>query len=184
MLQETALRIVDGLLALEPGVGAGDGSTAAATEGTLTTTSRDPLKHPSCDAVLKVARFALWDHPKLVDSAVDLLDSIRANETTIRCYVSVCGASVRRKCWRVPGSDKGTEYTCLLHYCPCPTYTDMAKHVSGGSSTAMCKHLVAIRIASALALVQVSVLGEEQFVAKMCEPPVVSTHAANRMLRW
>ena len=194
MLEETALRIVDGLLCLEQGPVPLE---EEAEGGSSSFRRSDPLKHPNVDAVLKAARFALWDQPKLVDSAVDLLDSIKANDTTIRCYISVSSSNavpgggggggpsfvLRRKCWRVPGSDKGTEYTCLTHYCPCPTYTEMAKCVQEGR-TAVCKHLVAIRIATALSLVTNSVLSEEQYVAKMCEPPSVSTNATNRMLRW
>lgn len=170
MLQGTALRLLDGLLSFEQGGGqvSGIADVGAA--------------NPHCDKVLKIAQFALHDLPKLMESAVDLLDSIKANQTIIRCYASQ-GPGGRRKCWRMPGSDKGTEYTCMLHYCPCPTYTELAGRVTEGR-TVMCKHLVAIRLATALGIVNESVLGDEQFVAKMCETPVVSAGKGARMLHW
>lgn len=172
MLQETALRLVDGLLTFNQGGAQVAGGVAV-----------EAAANPNLDKILTIASFALWDQKILMDSAVELLDSIKANQTTIRCYASQ-GPGGRRKCWRMPGSDKGTEYTCMLHYCPCPMYTDMAGRVAEGR-TVMCKHLVAIRIATALGIVSESVLGDEQFVAKMCETPVVSAgRAGARMLHW
>ena len=178
MLQETALRVVDGLMEVPEMLELqqrGEGDPRA----------DDPLKMQHCDAVLQLTRFATWDQPKLLEAAVDLLDSIKSNETSIRCYVSSGAAGtpqakVRRKCWRVPGTEKGTEYACLLHYCPCDAYVTLAAGVSEGR-TAMCKHLLAIRIATALSQTSHVALAEEQFVNKMLENSAVGV---SRSLRW
>lgn len=145
----------------------------------------DILKDPNFDNVLNFMRFALCDQTKLLDSAVDLLDNIKGNDTVIQCYHSnpVSNSTIKRKCWRIPGSDKGTEYTCLLNYCPCANFTEMTKCASEGR-VVMCKHLVAIRIATAMNLVSNETLNDDQFVGKMCEPSMTASSSTNRQIRW
>ena len=173
MLQESQLAVLDGLL------------EAFETSQTASSDGGDPTKSLLCAEVLKVARFVLFDHGKLVDSAVELIDEQKANGTPIKCYFSSTGQQPPRKCWRVPGSEKGTEYTCLLHFCPCQSFCEMSKAASPDRAV-HCKHLSAVRIATALSLVNYQVSQDENsFVAKYIEQPTSSNIGrGGRRINW
>ena len=133
----------------------------------------EPCALGPCDEtkVMKYLRSLLWDQVKLVDSAVELIDNMKANEMSIICYASlpVTNSKIKRRCFRVPGSTKGAEYTCLPNFCPCRSFIDLSKQSQSPAQTIMCKHLLAIRVATLLGMVTTENLPDPQFVAKMCQ---------------
>lgn len=138
---------------------------------------------------IKHLRFLLWDQVKLLDTAVELLDTIKGNDLHITCYSSQAtgaggNSKTKRRCWRVPGSTKGTEYTCFINFCPCRSYIDMSKQ-QGQARTVMCKHLVAVRMATLLGWVTQEAVNDAQFVAKMCQETSESAFAStSRTIQW
>jgi len=180
MLQESQLAVLDVLLE------ALDTSQTASSD--VGGGGHDPTKSPLCAEVLRVTRFVLHDHSKLIDSAVELIDEQKANGTPIKCYISSTGQQPPRKCWRVPGSEKGTEYTCLQHFCPCQSYCEMSKAASP-DRTVNCKHLIAVRIATVLSLVNYQFTHDDDtFVAKFTELSTQSSSSnagrGRRNLNW
>ena len=89
--------------------------------------------------VLKAVGFILFDHRKLLESALEVLDQAEAQKRSIQQFQ--CEFS-ERVFWRVPGSgDKN--YTCFAQYCSCPSFSNQAKKTS---ERILCKHLLALQV--------------------------------------
>lgn len=144
----------------------------------------EPCSKGPCDETkaLNFVRYILWDQVKLVDSAVELIDNMKANDMSITCYASlpVTNSKIKRRCFRVPGSTKGTEYTCYPNFCPCRSFFDMSKQSQYPAQTVMCKHLIAIRVATLLGLVTTENLPDPQFVQKFCQESTEGAHTNRR----
>jgi len=136
--------------------------------------------YPNTDDVLKIARFYMWDQIKVMESALEVLDS----DSRICCFESraadgtVVEARHRRRCfWRVPSSGDREPYTCTLGGCDCPRYTELAKNADAEHEP-MCKHLVAVYLGTALGLVDVASLPCEDFVSQLTEAATRSLQLA------
>jgi predicted nucleic acid-binding Zn finger protein len=110
--------------------------------------------------VLKAVNFALFDHRKLLESAIEVLgDDVHAPK--IKSYKCV---SCERFCWKVRGShDK--EYTCLEKFCSCPHFFNQCKVTQG---RVICKHLLAIKIQCMLRPFQFESVSDERFIELIC----------------
>ena len=63
---------------------------------------QEESKKLDVNEVLKAAKFLLTDETKLLDSALDVLDTAKLNNKNIRCMRGV--GSQNRSCWKVPSS--------------------------------------------------------------------------------
>ena len=94
---------------------------------------------------------------KFFDAVITLIDRRNPVVTQLNTQ-SACGEPL--SCWRVAGSGSA-EYTCLWGYCPCPSYTRMAQQTV---QRLLCKHLVTLRWALALGLVEEVDVSADDFV--------------------
>jgi predicted nucleic acid-binding Zn finger protein len=115
------------------------------------------------ESVLKKVNFILHDQLNLVESSLDLLDEC-GHITRI-----ICGSS-GRMFWRVPSSQQrfrgGKDYLCLEGHCPCRSFGEQAR-VLPATTTVICKHLLAIRIATACSMVKTEIVTESVFVEQL-----------------
>ena len=98
----------------------------------------------NAEEMFRALNFILCDERKLLEAAVEVLDSLQYIEQ----FSS--GSSSGRHFWKVSGS-KGNEYLCLQKFCTCRRYLELEKnesHESTEDAFIVCKHLVAIRIAA------------------------------------
>lgn len=120
--------------------------------------------HPSKETVLKQVTFILYDQQPLVENSLDLLDDETKRITRIK------SASTSRVFWKVPSqSFRGSnqkDYICTEKFCPCKSYRDLAKL---GRHDVLCKHLIAIRIGTALQLVIEQIVTDKVFADMMCD---------------
>ena len=106
-------------------------------------------KFSAGEDVFRVAAFILRDERKLLEAAVEVLDQ---DKQPIRRLQS---GSCTRHFWIVNGS-KGSKYICFEDFCPCRSFEENSMRaapvntVPSTTSTALCKHLVAIAIAEAI----------------------------------
>jgi predicted nucleic acid-binding Zn finger protein len=94
-------------------------------------------------------------------------------------------ATSKRTVWKVgASSSRGSSYLCFRHYCSCPSYAQVAQKsqattdastssgvgaISGGVDThVMCKHLLAIRIAKCLNMVESHSVDTATFMTCCC----------------
>jgi predicted nucleic acid-binding Zn finger protein len=99
---------------------------------------------PDETEVLKSFGFIFSEDKKLLEAALDSLDSIQ--------YVTKYRSSTSLRCfWIVPGS-KGVDYLCLKQYCSCRRFSELMKHVPLDKQ--VCKHLIAIHVAGAKGMVK------------------------------
>ena len=122
----------------------------------------------SVNFLLKNLAFLLFDHRRILESAVDILDE---SEQFIHHYGTT--SLPQRHFWTVKGS-QGNEYICLQNFCPCPYFLQHARMRPGRT---FCKHLLAIRIYSAMYKDNIIILSDEQFALVMCgeeRPPTTN----------
>jgi predicted nucleic acid-binding Zn finger protein len=124
--------------------------------------------------ILKSLDFVLFDNRKLLESAVEMIGE--DGKQGIKQFSSIsCG----RKCWKVRGSHD-REYTCLSSFCSCPSYLMQSKQASG---RVLCKHLLAIKIAGMLGLVEKEEVSDERFVDLLCQETSVSSIVSAKPFR-
>ena len=120
--------------------------------------------HQSKETVLKQVTFILFDQQPLVENCLDLLDDETKRITRIK------SASTSRVFWKVPSqSSRGSnqkDYICTEKFCPCKSYRDLARL---GRHDVLCKHLIAIRIGTALQLVIEQIVTDKVFADMMCD---------------
>ena len=121
-------------------------------------------KEPSKDSVLNQISFILWDHPQLIDNCLGLLDDETKKIRRIKSATST------RVFWKVPsqsfwGSHQ-KDYTCTEKFCSCKSFFELAKTTR---CEILCKHLVAIRIGTALNFVVEQVVNDTLFADMMCD---------------
>lgn len=115
------------------------------------------------DAVLRAFYFALHDQAKLLEHAMDTIDVDSGRTKAVR-EIKESGSG--RKCWKVRGS-QGNEYLCLDQYCSCPSFMQLCR---GHEMRVVCKHMVAVRLAKALHLVEYKEVNREEFVRTILQP--------------
>lgn len=123
--------------------------------------------HPSSkENVLKKVSFILHDQLNLIESSLDLLD-----ECSFITRV-VCRSS-GRMFWKVPSSQQRNrsvsgdkDYLCLEAFCPCRSFGEQARTLPT-TMPIMCKHLLAVRIATACSMVKSEEVSESTFVEQL-----------------
>lgn len=116
------------------------------------------MKDERINNVLQRFQFVMCKQPKLMENAIEILDNY--DTRTLPCFQSATIPS--RFFYIVQGKDD--DYICLPNYCPCRSFFERARRTTG---EVRCKHLVAIRLFTALGLVDIKVLPDAQFVEKM-----------------
>ncbi len=136
----------------------------------------------SPEDVIKLARFYLHDQLKVLESALEVLDS----ESRITCFESrhadniTEDANSRRSFWRVPAATSEREpYTCTRGGCDCPRYTELAKNVDENHEP-MCKHIIAVYIGTALGLVDVTIMPCHEFVKHLTDAGARRKHNSTK----
>lgn len=118
--------------------------------------------------LLQKFHFILNDHPLMITSCLEMLDD---STVSIRKLIS---SSSSRVFWKVPSFSKtsrfksGTkhDYLCTTRFCECKNFLEQSKLCY---NNVLCKHLVTIRIATALKLVQQEIVTDTKFIELMCE---------------
>lgn len=117
----------------------------------------------SKESVLKQIGFILCDQQQLVENCLELLD----DET--RKIKRICTNSAR-VFWKVPSQTfRGAnqkDYVCTEKYCPCKSFSELAK---SSKSDILCKHLLVIRIGTALSMIVEQVVSDIAFADLMCD---------------
>ncbi len=108
---------------------------------------------------------------KLLEHAVDVINLSAAESGSSQKHLVVhefIHQDSSRKFWKVAGSNNN-EYFCLYNFCSCPHYMQMVKSASIDKSTChVCKHMIAVRLASALKLIDKHSVSLEVFMQHMC----------------
>jgi len=125
--------------------------------------------------VLKSVSFILHDNRKLLESAVEILGE-EPPATGVKQFVS---SSCGRMCWKVRGS-QDREYTCLANYCSCPSFFQQSKQADG---KIYCKHLLAIKLATILHMIETETVSDERFVEVMCQETSTASVLSNKPYR-
>jgi SWIM zinc finger len=130
----------------------------------LRKTSIEESNERSKESVLHQISFILWDHDHLLSNCLELLDDDR---TEIRRIKS---ATTSRVFWKVPSqSFRGAQqrdYTCTEKFCSCRSFSEMARTTT---SEILCKHLLAVRIGTALNMIVEQVVPDNLFADLMCD---------------
>mmetsp|Transcript_28666 Transcript_28666/g.58592 ORF Transcript_28666/g.58592 Transcript_28666/m.58592 type:complete len:144 (-) Transcript_28666:385-816(-) len=85
------------------------------------------------EALLRSLNFVV--EPEKLDNAIQILDDRR-----LRILITAAG----RTCYDVQGSNKSDRYFCIVGYCSCKCFFQLAMKTAG---PVMCKHLLAVRLA-------------------------------------
>mmetsp|Transcript_2748 Transcript_2748/g.2879 ORF Transcript_2748/g.2879 Transcript_2748/m.2879 type:complete len:143 (+) Transcript_2748:71-499(+) len=119
--------------------------------------------HHTKESIIKQIDFILYDQSGLIENCMEILDDQSKqikrikSASTIRCF------------WKVPShAFKGAyqrDYTCTEKYCTCKSFYELAKT---SREFVLCKHLLAVRIGTALNLIVESVVKDELFADMMC----------------
>lgn len=125
--------------------------------------------------VLKSVSFILHDNRKLLESAVEILGE-EPPATGVKQFIS---SSCGRVCWKVRGS-QDRDYTCLANYCSCPSFFQQSKQVDG---KIFCKHLLAIKLATVMQLMDTETVSDERFVEVMCQETSTASVLSNKPYR-
>lgn len=127
-------------------------------------TAEDGSKELPKEAILKQIGFILWDHQPLVENCLELFDDETKRIRRIK------SASTTRFFWKVPSqSFRGAQkkdYVCTEKFCSCRSFLELAKSTK---SEILCKHLLAIRMGTALGMVVEQVVPDVMFVEMMCD---------------
>ena len=118
------------------------------------------------DEVLRLSRFYLHDQLKVLEDALHLLDG----KETIKCFDScVENGFIARSYWKVPSSKNSIHYNesymCMETGCTCRSYHELAR-AADASLTPMCKHLLAVRLGTALGVIEYSASQSEEAFSK------------------
>eukprot|EP01084_Bolivina_argentea_P224913 380199_1 len=119
--------------------------------------------------IMKVMCEIFNDDRQLISNAADVLD---------KCHIVCCrgNPSGREVCLVQKRGGRGNPYVCLVgnRYCSCRNFFDRAKRAKQGS-TVLCKHLVAVRLAPLLGLMESDVVEDSRLYAFMSPPSQVKT---------
>lgn len=133
-------------------------------------------EYKDIDDVLRSFYFILEDHKDKLQAAVEVINESESGiivgrgtggrkRAVIHEYVH---DESSRNFWKVLGS-KDNEYLCFKSYCTCPSFQQTVKSVIPDSSNRLiCKHLIALRLARALKLVERHKVPLDTFMQVMC----------------
>ena len=122
--------------------------------------------------LLQAIHFIMHDQLMLVESSIDVLDNVHHGHP-IRKIIS---ASSGREFWKVSstfpsnrshGTFAKNHYVCTSTYCSCKSFAEQAKVFYDDG--VLCKHLLAVRIGTALNLIVDEVVDDAIFVEMMCQ---------------
>lgn len=116
-------------------------------------------------AVVNTVRFIMKDNVPMLEKALTIVDSKGdRGGRPIVCYETHAQPNdpFPRRVWRVPGYERDS-YLCYRNYCSCKSYFDKAKATK---TRVLCKHLVAVILATVLRRVTV-ILASEVEVGSM-----------------
>jgi predicted nucleic acid-binding Zn finger protein len=116
-------------------------------------------KETDNESILRLFDFVLLDNRKVLEAAVDILDN---SKFSIKKFTS---ESSDRSCWKVHGS-QGKDYMCLENFCSCQSYLQQAKQHRG---RILCKHLLAVRLATSMSKINCEVISDEKFAQKFTD---------------
>ena len=122
--------------------------------------------------LLQAIHFIMHDQLMLVESSIDVLDNVHHGHP-IRKVIS---ASSGREFWKVSSTFTSNRshstfaknhYVCTTTYCSCKRFAEQAKVFCNDGL--LCKHLLAVRIGTALNLILEEVVDDAIFVEMMCQ---------------
>lgn len=100
-------------------------------------------------ATLQSILFLLHEQPKLLELSLEALDNSKENFVKEYTNPTIRG---ERRMWRVKASSQEISYLCFESFCSCPSFIKSLRGISEFSTEyqAICKHLIAVRLARAL----------------------------------
>lgn len=101
----------------------------------------------------------LHDYPtKLMEASLETVERGK--------IIEMRAATNGRRFWKVRSTEGSTEYVVLKMFCPCRSFSDMWKHCDSkvDNHLPLCKHLLAVRFATAMNKVAVMDVSDEEFV--------------------
>lgn len=117
------------------------------------------------EEVLSVYSFLTYDKPKLLETALEVID-----KQENRKIVEMISESTNRSFYVVDGS-QGRKYLILSSYCPCQSFSFTFNKNKTNSSNRdrvnhsfLCKHLLAISVAASLNRVDKRYLSDASFI--------------------
>ncbi len=134
--------------------------------------SSSEISSTEVDNRLKQIHFILHDQMKLLEASMELLDHERKKPVQ-----EIIHDNSQRHFWKVLGS-KDNEYLCFEKFCTCQSYQQLLKS-SYDDQPILCKHLLSIRIAKILGLVEKVSLPLDQFMEKMCQDAQIQSADGN-----
>lgn len=127
------------------------------------------------DELLTAANYLFSEQGKLLDAALEIIDT--QDDQRFRPVHEYVEETSSRRYWKVIGSHD-TQYLCLEGYCNCPFFMNaMRSHSADVQGRIVCKHLIAVRLASALRRVEIHRLPLEKFMAGMNPQQQAAAHA-------
>ena len=128
-----------------------------------------PLDEDQRVNVLRALEFILGDHEHLLDHCMDVIDSASVSKRSIRKIIS---NTTGRSFWKVPSTNTNKsmqrpgEYICTSAYCSCKSFAELAKGISDDGL--ICKHLLAIQVATSLGLIEEEAVSDDTFTTELC----------------
>lgn len=128
-----------------------------------------PCEERQRENFLRALDFILGDHEHLLDHCMDVIDSATACQKSIRKLIS---NTTGRSFWKVPSTNtnksmqRQNEYICTSSYCSCKSFTELAKGISDDGL--ICKHLLAVQVATALGLIEEEAISDDKFANELC----------------
>lgn len=120
----------------------------------------DSTIEKTVDEVLEFCLFFLRGQDLLIDESIKFLDENGYQmKQAIKCYR--CQSSPHNKIWIALGA-QGREQLCTMHSCTCSEYVNMNR-VAHADMDVICKHMLAVRIATAWKIVEEVTLSDEQY---------------------
>jgi predicted nucleic acid-binding Zn finger protein len=109
--------------------------------------------------VLKSFAFLLSDNRSLLERAVCLVDDIE--------IVKIQSSTTDRHFWLLKSSNSTKKYRVMNQFCPCRYHFDQFRRA--GKQGAVCKHILAVLLASAMHRTKIRVVGNDEFVGLLAE---------------
>eukprot|EP01039_Chlorochromonas_danica_P011035 gene11035-12285_t len=121
------------------------------------------------EEVLTAAHWILSQESKLLESSLEILDSMEDSSTS-PTIEAIYHEETNRHYWKVQSrSQDSGYYLCLQESCSCPFFMTSLRQggLPDNQQKIVCKHLVAIRLATALRRVKMQRVPLERFLVLM-----------------
>jgi predicted nucleic acid-binding Zn finger protein len=128
-------------------------------------------KTVEADEILSDAYFIFYDQVKFLESALEILD--QSEEQHQSAVKTICHDMSTRKYWKVTGFHDA-EYLCFGRSCTCPFYMNTLRSSNSNRMQpvglqVVCKHLIAVRLATSLHKIEVVKLPMDKFMLQMVQ---------------